>query len=125
MNIWKRAKAVECPLCHEPAGRDCVSAKDGSPMTTLHNERLRAASRGKKQVEWFREQMLQKLQENSHKSGWKDIPLCDLLSLLRMEVLELEEELSREEINANALIRECADVANFAMMIADIASEQL
>lgn len=57
------------------------------------------------------------LQDNDHKFGWKDVPNSQLLSLLKLEIKELEEALldgCNEDISW-----ECADVANYAMMIAD------
>lgn len=70
-----------------------------------------------------------KLRENDHKSGWQGCRFAHLFPRLREETDELlvkahplqldtmSEKLSEED--ACELIRECADIANFAMMIAD------
>ena len=57
------------------------------------------------------------LQDNDHKSGWADISNSELLSLLKVEVEELEEVLI--DGYSDFIDHECADIANYAMMIAD------
>lgn len=75
--------------------------------------------------------MITKLRENRHKGGWKDEDPQALLGRLHNEVSELqralEEYLTAASINhiekdvyAEQVQRECADVANFAMFIADV-----
>ena len=78
--------------------------------------------RGEEEVKWFSEQMLAKLERDAHKGGWEDETYFGLLSGVTREVFELTEELTTslfEEYDYEAIIKECADVANFAMMIAD------
>lgn len=83
----------------------------------------------RKSVEWFAKEMEAKLQENDHKGGWAGCRFSDLFPRIQHERDELmltavplkldtiAETLSPED--ACQLIRECADIANFAMMIAD------
>ena len=60
--------------------------------------------------------MESKLRANDHKTHWRECSLDYLLTRLEQEALEL-----REAINCgDGVISEAADVANFAMMIADI-----
>lgn len=75
-------------------------------------------------VRWFAEQMEAKLRENDHKGGW--IGHDGLLTRLREETDELYDAIVRHEAGVIApnthpdqVTREAADVANFAMMIAD------
>lgn len=68
---------------------------------------------------WFRRVMDTKLHENNDKGHWGDINWRTLLFLLNQEVDELREELTKPKHNPVAIAREAADVANFAMMIAD------
>jgi hypothetical protein len=56
------------------------------------------------------------LQENDHKTGWKDLSFQHLLERLRQELAELESAIIWGEDNAK---QECTDIANFAMMIFD------
>lgn len=67
--------------------------------------------------------MARKLKVNSHKGGWSQADTRDLLRRLKEEVSELEAELASvsgpiSPYKATTITRECADVANFAMMIA-------
>ncbi|MBU2072738.1 MAG: hypothetical protein KKA68_21095 [Gammaproteobacteria bacterium] len=83
----------------------------------------------RKAVQWFAQEMEGKLRENDHKDGWQGCRFSALFPRLREETDELlvkahplqldtiAEKLSGAD--ACELIRECADIANFAMMIAD------
>jgi len=85
-----------------------------------------------KEVDWFATQMTRKLNENVDKGHWDGTDLSYLVDRLREEVDEVEEaydnliEYRSSPMYANdddsdwdSLLDECADVANFAMMIAD------
>lgn len=70
-------------------------------------------------VRWFAELMEVKLRENDHKGGWQDCSLDWLVERLYEEAKELWVEIDRVEPEADQIVREATDVANFAMMIAD------
>ncbi len=70
-----------------------------------------------KAVGGFAAEMVAKLAENSHKAHWGTEANTRLLRRLREEVDELRDALI--DGHPREIIRECADVANFAMMIAD------
>lgn len=75
-------------------------------------------------VQWFAEHMEQKLRENDHKGGWcRDDPRQLFMGLgdERYELLcaIAEHFESDNAATRQAVIAECADVANFALMIAD------
>lgn len=77
-----------------------------------------------KSIEQFSQVMREKLSENLHKSGWHDSSTAYLIGRLKEELVELEESLIKLDAENNEVNRwesslECADVANFAMMIAD------
>lgn len=64
-----------------------------------------------------------KLRENDHKTGWKDNTTRALYLRLTEEALELAEALSNWRAgvtNADFVVSEAVDVANFSMMIADV-----
>ena len=65
----------------------------------------------------FTVHMKHKLLLTRHRPHWKGCDLAFLLLRLREEVDELAAAIARED--RKETIRECADVANFAMMIAD------
>ena len=74
------------------------------------------------EVAWFATVMEQKLRENEHKTGWSTDSLRALMRRLDQEANELERRLDGGSGGSPAeIIREAADVANFAMMIADMA----
>ena len=79
-------------------------------------------------VRWFAEEMEKKLIANDHKTGWLDEDVDWLFTRLLEEVEELKVYLEKSDgMESNCpdykdiagVISEAADVANFAMMIAD------
>jgi NTP pyrophosphatase (non-canonical NTP hydrolase) len=81
------------------------------------------------EVAWFAEKMEEKLRENDSKGGWDNCDIAWLLKRLREETTELAEVIAVYEedtrgipgvYSAHKTMSECADVANFAMMIADL-----
>jgi hypothetical protein len=77
------------------------------------------AARLREPVQWFAEQMEHTLRRNDHKGGWQDMSFDDLLERLHEEVEELSNLPLEHDVTVHRIIRECTDVANFAMMIAD------
>ncbi len=71
----------------------------------------------------FNNIMLGKLEANRHKPGWTQETKHDLFKLLQNEMMELEKKLSLDDYNSpedkTGISKECADIANFAMMIHD------
>ena len=77
-------------------------------------------------VNAFAHEMEAKLAENRHKGnrdGWLLIPPDRHLLMLEEEIRELRHELGRPLVRATKrlVVRECADIGNVAMMIADVA----
>lgn len=68
----------------------------------------------------FREIMLERLRANRWKGGWKGASFHYLQGRLLEEVIEVAEAARYRKTNKAWIARECADVANIAMMIADI-----
>lgn len=64
---------------------------------------------------WFANAMQKELDNNSHKGGWSSMSQQWLLRRLRQETKELERAIAK----GKNVVEEAADVANFAMMIAD------
>lgn len=58
-----------------------------------------------------------KLQKNDHKTGWHDQPIEAHIKLLRIEMMELDVAL--DHLGDEAAVKECVDVANFALIIRD------
>lgn len=91
-------------------------------MSDEHFERdtLRDLLTDSKAVDWFAGRMAVKLLNNRHKAHWSEADTGYLLDRLVQEVMELRQAIDME--TAEDVINECADVANFAMMIADNAN---
>lgn len=71
------------------------------------------------QVQRFALAMEAELRANDHKGGWHACTLSWLLRRLRVEVNELERAIKHKQRVGAEVLSEAADVANFAMMIAD------
>lgn len=71
----------------------------------------------------FAAAMAERLDANSHKSGWADMTPGALLRRLKQEVGELDRAIKSGAV-PEQVIREAADVANFAAMIADVVREE-
>ena len=69
-------------------------------------------------VRWFAEQMERKLRENDHKSHWRGESVLDLWPLMRKELDELNTAFAKN-LPPERIVEECADVANYLMMLAD------
>ena len=77
------------------------------------------------ELQWFAEQMELRLRANDYKGGWEASPLAYLNGRLREEMNELDREVfPLSEADPKRVTHEAADVANFAMMIADRARRQ-
>lgn len=71
-----------------------------------------------KELAEFQLDMANKLHENEYKGGWKHMGETSLLERLKEEMDELEDSI-KEDYHKDQIIGECADIANFCMMIAD------
>lgn len=70
----------------------------------------------------FARRMEAKLEKNRHKGnreGWLNMSTSALMKRLGQEMLELIDACARPGLDAQVVIDEAADVANFAMMVAD------
>lgn len=71
-------------------------------------------------IKLFIDAMIYKLAKNAHKGKWEDSTGSQAMEQLQQEVSELEEALT-DEHNVVSIILECADVANFSLILANIA----
>ncbi len=77
------------------------------------------------EVAAFAQAMEAQLRANDHKPGWKDDHSRDLIGRMDDEYTELAQavrfRLGRSPLTSPAtILNEAADVANFAMMVADV-----
>ena len=73
-------------------------------------------------IQQFVSLMLHKLHKNVHKGRWEGVNTGDAFIYLSDEVIELYDALRAK--NAEETYLECADVANFAMIIASITRDK-
>ena len=96
--------------------------------------RVKLLEQPRREVRFFAAEMERKLRDNDFRSGWKECELEWLFGRLREEVDELHDAVTNHLRDCRANYRsvsegpmfppdvagEAADVANFAMMIADV-----
>ena len=70
-------------------------------------------------IAWFVDAMVRKLDQNSHKEGWEGCTLQYLSMRLTQEREELRRAIERRDLPGE-VTAECADIALFSMMIADV-----
>lgn len=68
-------------------------------------------------VRWFSRLMEAKLQQNDHRGGWRQCEDSYLMGRLQSCVLDLA--VAIRKANGTLILLQAADVANFAMMVAD------
>lgn len=97
--------------------RDCIMVYElGQPIANFVQQcEKRPAVRN--ELDWFSRQMEQQLQSNEHKGGWQDSTFDFLGQEIVKNLRALREIHTTDDFPA--LIRRSANIANFAMMIAD------
>lgn len=104
----RRAKGTAAKLAQE------AKAKELAKPIVFGTVTCRAS------VLWFAGEMEKTLRDNDGKGGWGQCGHRWLFERLRQEVDELESAMATAD-NQAEVIKEASDVANFAMMIADLA----
>jgi NTP pyrophosphatase (non-canonical NTP hydrolase) len=101
-----------------------MGAYNSPPLANFMQEITIVNSENSTTLPWvlkFAQLMEAKLAKNRHKgdrAGWLNASPFELLRRLRDEAVEIEEALYHST-SPDEVEKECADVANFAMMIAD------
>lgn len=65
----------------------------------------------------FAHRMQEQLNKNANKRGWEDLTPWVCIRRMRQELKEVEDA-HRRGLGAEAVIRECADLSNFAAFLA-------
>lgn len=96
-------------------------SEDRPAGTPSRSDGTRAADEERAIVEYLGRCQLDKFSDNRHRAHWAHVTCRYLLGRLRQEVGELEAEMEKGYATrpADYVVSECADVANFAAMIAD------
>lgn len=75
-------------------------------------------------IKRFVDAMLYKLEINAHKGRWTEDTINIAMDKLRTEVQELHEAINSEGCNVVKVMLECADVANYALIVASMVIER-
>lgn len=87
-------------------------------MSRWSEEVARRRERPRPEIETFAAAMERKLRAHDHKPHWSEAEIAYLLRRLSQELGELRRAI-RDWSSVDDVVDEAADVANFAMMIAD------
>jgi NTP pyrophosphatase (non-canonical NTP hydrolase) len=112
---------MACPTCGHLVRVEGDDEEGTNYYVPVESDALaeREAVRLRPEVRWFAAQMEQKRRENDRKGGWRDCGLAWLMVWIIAEQGELADAIDHG--TSEEIIAEAADVANFAMMLADTA----
>jgi hypothetical protein len=68
-------------------------------------------------LKWFAGKMMERLDQNTYKVHWRFMPQSFLLGKLNEQFPKLDKGI--KEKDHTEIIRRCANIANYTMMIAD------
>jgi hypothetical protein len=120
MTEKKTQKMLDAQKAVIDALQETISAQERTILAktrTVHALQDLMVLKHREPLVWFTSQMEQKLRANDHKDGWHDCEIDWLFDRLSEEAGELR--LALQHRKGLAIIDECTDVANFAMMLAD------
>ncbi len=136
---WATHQALKIAEEHMPPSGPAKLSQSHELMQTIARALRRAHEDGRlnegtrERIRWFARRMEKKLRQNDHKGHWSNCTRAYLIRRMRTELKELAAKvtnfgrLTRKSMtdaglqdSARALISEAADVANFAMMLADV-----
>jgi hypothetical protein len=101
------------------ADRDCVMVYElGEPIANFVQQ-MDPCPQPRKVVREFAHDMEKLLKENEHKSGWENEDVVFLGNQIAKNFEKLAREFKKIDINKQEITTRCANIANFAMMIAD------
>lgn len=102
------------------ADRDCVLVYELGEKIANFVQQMDPCPVPRKPVMEFAHDMEKQLKANDHKGGWMQEHWCDLVTGLEISLEKLKKELMKmPKHNEYEVTTRCANIANFAMMIAD------
>ncbi|MHB0874553.1 MAG: hypothetical protein ACYC5O_00770 [Anaerolineae bacterium] len=108
----------ECGALDDDHIAGCRVGKALATDTGAAAEELRAWRSLRPEVQRFAPAMEEQLKANDHKGGWKECSTSELIEGVEAEAYELR---LAKDGPAHEVLHEAADVANYAMMLADVA----
>lgn len=105
--------------------RDCIRIFPLGEEIAFFAQQIKPSPTFRNEVFDFARDMETQLKANEHKSGWAKESDKFLFNMMDRNLAALQRELSKEDINKYEITIRCANIANFAMMIADNEGEHL
>ncbi len=96
-----------------------ISKANLKELNKRRNDMLNTPLQLLKSVNRFSERMFKRLLDNAHKSHWSLDSRMFLLQELDKRLQQLKEIYPNESTPVKDFTNKCADIANFAMMLAD------
>jgi len=101
---------------------DCVEVWELGNYIANFVQQMEPRPMPRKVVREFGFDMEQQLMANDHKGGWKREHWCDLATDIEINIEKLRKELMKKggaNFDLHEITIRCANIANYAMMIAD------
>src|SRR5882672_11299315 len=95
----------------------CLQAWDLATANQCVGYRVDEGVAKREALRRFCDQMELKLRKNDHKTGWRDLPIEALFSLMMLEIEEFK--LAVRYLTVREALKELPDISNFAMMLWD------
>jgi hypothetical protein len=105
--------------------RDCVDLYELGEHVALFSQQMDPCPMPRRPVREFSYDMEKQLEANDHKGGWNDEDHHFLTAQLAKNLFDLNYELKKVDRDKHKITIRCANIANFAMMIADNEGEHL
>lgn len=105
--------------------RDCVNVYEICDEIANFVQQMEPCPMPRKQVREFGFDMEKQLEANDHKGGWGREHHQFLLQRIGYNLKKLSEEFAKEDRDKHEITIRCANIANYAMMIADNEGEHL
>jgi hypothetical protein len=105
--------------------RDCINVFEIGDEIANFVQQLEPCPGPRKAVRQFAYDMEKQLKVNDHKRGWEDEHQNFLFNRIPHNLKKLDKELRKADRDKHTITLLCANIANFAMMIADNEGEHL
>jgi len=105
--------------------RDCILLFELDDEIANFVQQMEPCPKPRRKVMEFAHDMEKQLRVNDHNGGWSETSHFYLLGRIHNNLHVLERELRKEEQDKHEITILCTNIANYAMMIADIAGEHL
>lgn len=107
------------------ADRDCVNVYEFGNEIANFVQQMDPMPMPRREVREFAFDMEALLKENDHRGGWDSSSEAYLWVQIQKNLHGLDKELSKDDRDKHEITIRCANIANFAMMIADNEGEHL